>query len=307
MVLTLLVLLRGRPGRLPTRAEWPLVLLGGATWFGLYNLALNEAGGRIDAATSALVVQIGPIIVGLLATVLLGERLTGWLLVGMAVGFGGVVLIAYASSGETGGDLVGVLLAVVAAFSFAIGVLTQKRLLTGLRALQLTFWYAVVGWAVCLPWLVPTVRELSSASADTLGWIVYLGIFPSAIAFVCLGVRPLARRRRPLQPVDLPGAVPHGADGVAPARRGAGGAHLRGWRALHRRRAGRAAYAPRSGPARARRARRASELSLSRPWAPRQPPANRGRPRGWRSAGRWPCATPTPCGSTWRSPARGSG
>lgn len=185
MLLTLLVLLRGRPGRLPTRAEWPLVALGGATWFGLYNLALNEAGGRIDAATSALVVQVGPIIVGLLATILLGERLTGWLLLGMAVGFGGVVLIAYASSSTPEGDVVGVLLAVVAALSFAIGVLTQKRLLSGLKALQLTFWYALVGWAVCLPWLVPTVRELGSASADTWGWIVYLGIFPSAVAFVC--------------------------------------------------------------------------------------------------------------------------
>lgn len=28
------------------------------------------------------------------------------------------------------------------------------------------------------------MRELSSASADTLWWIVYLGVFPSAIAFV---------------------------------------------------------------------------------------------------------------------------
>lgn len=184
MVLALLVLLRGRPGPVPGRREWPLILLGGASWFGVYNLALNESERRIDAGTAALIVQIGPILVGLLATVFLGERLTRWMVVGMAVGFGGVVLIGQASSSGGNGDLVGVLLSVVAALTFAIGVLTQKKLLPTIPALRLTFWYAVVGTVVCLPWVVPTARELSAASPDTLGWIVYLGVFPSAIAFV---------------------------------------------------------------------------------------------------------------------------
>ncbi len=115
MLLALLVLLRGRPGRLPSRAEWPLILLGGASWFGVYNLALNESERRIDAATAALIVQVGPLLVALMATVFLGERLTRWLLVGMAVGFSGVVLIGHASATSSSGDLVGVLLSVVAA------------------------------------------------------------------------------------------------------------------------------------------------------------------------------------------------
>lgn len=183
MVAALFVLMRGRITRTPTRREWPLILLGGASWFGLYNLALNEAERRIDAGTAALIVQIGPILVGLLATFFLGERLTGWLLAGMAIGFGGVTVIARASSNGPNGDLVGVLLAVVAALTFAVGVLTQKRLLPTMRPLELTFWYAVVGTAVCLPWSVETVEVLSDATAGEWGWIVYLGVFPSAIAF----------------------------------------------------------------------------------------------------------------------------
>jgi drug/metabolite transporter (DMT)-like permease len=183
MVLALLVLMRGRVSRLPTKREWPLVLLGGITWFGIYNLALNEAERRIDAGTAALIVQIGPILVGLLATFFLGEKLTRWLLIGMAVGFAGVVLIAEASSSGSHGDLPGVLLTVVAALTFAVGVLTQKKLLPALRPLELTFWYAVVGAVVCLPWVGESVRVLGDASPSTLGWIVYLGVFPSAIAF----------------------------------------------------------------------------------------------------------------------------
>lgn len=182
MALALLVLLRGRAPRMPSRSEWPLVVLGGASWFGLYNLTLNAGEQRIDAGTAALVVQIGPILVALFATVFLGERLTRWLLVGMAVGFGGVVLIARASASSSG-DLVGVLLVVVAAITFAIGVITQKRLLPTLPALDLTFWYAIVGAVACLPWTVELVDVVGSASADTLWWLLYLGVFPSAIAF----------------------------------------------------------------------------------------------------------------------------
>ena len=183
MVVALLVLMKGRLPRLPTRREWPLVLLGGASWFGVYNLTLNESERRIDAGTAALIVQIGPILVALLATFFLGERLTRWLLIGMGVGFVGVVIIGRASSQGDNGDLVGVLLAVVAALTFAIGVLTQKKLLSAMKVLDMTFWYAVVGALVCLPWTGETVSVLSDASADTWWWILYLGIFPSAIAF----------------------------------------------------------------------------------------------------------------------------
>ena len=183
MVLALVALMRGRLPRLPTRREWPLIVAGGATWFGIYNVALNESERRIDAATAALLIQIGPILVALLATVVLGERLTRWLVTGMAVGFGGVVLIGYSTSSGGSGDLVGVLLALVAAVTFAVGVLTQKKLLPTIRPLELTFWYAVVGAAVCLPWSGELVGVASDASADTLWWIVYLGVFPSAIAF----------------------------------------------------------------------------------------------------------------------------
>jgi drug/metabolite transporter (DMT)-like permease len=183
MAIALLALMRGRLPRLPTKREWPLIAAGGASWFGVYNLALNESERRIDAATAALIVQIGPLLVALLATFFLGERLTTWLLIGMGVGFSGVVIIGRASSQGYNGDLVGVLLSVVAALTFAVGVLTQKKLLPRMGALDLTFWYAVVGAVVCLPWAGQTVSVLGDASADTWWWILYLGVFPSAIAF----------------------------------------------------------------------------------------------------------------------------
>lgn len=177
------LLLRRGAVQVPAGREWPLVLAGGIGWFSIYNLALNAAEQRIDAGTAALVVQVGPILVALLATVLLGERLTRWSVLGMVVGFAGVAVIAEAS-GSNAGDLAGIALALVAAAGFAVGVLTQKRLLTRMRALDLTFWYTVVGAVGCLPWLGEAVDTAAHASAQDLAWLGYLGIFPSAVGFV---------------------------------------------------------------------------------------------------------------------------
>ncbi len=150
----------GRPGR--ARRDWPLLLLCGAAWFGVYNLALNEAERRIDAGTAALIVQIGPIIVALLATVFLGELMSRWLLIGMAVGFAGVVVIARGYSTGDSGDMVGVWLAVLAAVTYAVGVLAQKPLLGRLPGPEVTWIACLIGAVVCLPWsgeLVTVVRD----------------------------------------------------------------------------------------------------------------------------------------------------
>jgi drug/metabolite transporter (DMT)-like permease len=177
------VLVFRRPRTWPARRDWPLLLLCGIGWFGVYNLALNEAERRIDAGTSALIVQIGPIIVALLATVFLGEVMTRWLLIGMAVGFAGVVVIARGFSSGDSGDMVGVWLAVLAAITYAVGVLAQKPLLGRLPGPEVTWLACIIGAVVCLPWSGELVTVVRDSDAATLWWIAYLGIFPTAIAF----------------------------------------------------------------------------------------------------------------------------
>jgi drug/metabolite transporter (DMT)-like permease len=57
----------------PTRREWLLVALCELAWFAAYNVALNAAERRVDAGTTAMLVNVGPILIALLAGVLLGE------------------------------------------------------------------------------------------------------------------------------------------------------------------------------------------------------------------------------------------
>jgi drug/metabolite transporter (DMT)-like permease len=176
------LLARSRRSRM-TRNELLLLVLCGVAWFGVYNIALNDSERRIDAATAAMLVQVGPIIIALLAALFLGERLTGWLLAGIAVAFAGVVVIGSAMRGDGGSDLSGVLLALLAAVTYAIGVVSQKVLLRRLSGLEVVCYACWIGVVVCLPWSGDFVDLVRNGDPADLGWIGYLGLFPTALAF----------------------------------------------------------------------------------------------------------------------------
>lgn len=162
------------------------VALWGIAWFGLYNLALNAAERHLDAGTTALLVNVAPVVVAVLAGLLLGEGFPGRLLAGMAVAFGGVVLIAVTTSAG-GAELSGAVLGLVAALLYAGAAVAQKRLLTRIDALTVTWLGAVAGTVALLPYLPSLLTELATAPASAIAGTAYLGVFPTAIAFLTWG------------------------------------------------------------------------------------------------------------------------
>lgn len=171
-----------RPRRWPARRDWKFLLACGLLWFGVYNLALNEAERHLDAGTTAMLVNIGPLLIALLAGVLLHEGFPRQLVMGSIVAFGGVVLIGLSSS-DGGAETWGVVLCLVAAAAYAIGVVSQKPLLARLPALEVTWLSCVIGAVACLPFGPTLVHEVGDARASTIWWVVFLGAFPTAIAF----------------------------------------------------------------------------------------------------------------------------
>ncbi|MEQ1737101.1 MAG: DMT family transporter [Rhodoglobus sp.] len=176
------VVLFGRRWVRPTRREWLLVLGYGVAWFGAYNVALNIAEHTLDAGTTAMIVNIGPILIALGAGVFLGEGIPKWLAIGAGVAFLGVVLIGLGTS--TGfGDGVGVFWAVVAAVTYAIGVLLQKPAIKRLPAAQVTWLGATFGMVALLPFTGELISDLADAPASAILGVVYLGAVPTALAF----------------------------------------------------------------------------------------------------------------------------
>ena len=181
IALTCVALARG--ATLPRRTDLPLLLACGLLWFGAYNVLLNEAEHRVDAGTASMLVNVGPILIAILAGVILREGFPRALIVGCAVAFAGAVVIGVATSGESGGGGIGAVLCVLAALAYACGVVAQKPLLSRISALEVTWLACAIGTIACLPFAPRLVDEASHAETSKIAWIVYLGIFPTAIAF----------------------------------------------------------------------------------------------------------------------------
>ncbi len=184
VALTVLV----RPWRFPVPRgrTLGLVVVYGVAWFGAYNVVLNAGETYLDAGTAALVVNVGPILIALFAGWLLREGFPRPLLAGMAVAFAGVALIAISTRSDGGvetASAAGVLLCLAAAVLYALGALSQKPTLATVSP-GMSVWMACsIGAVVCLPYGPELASEVGQASTSDLVWLVYLGVFPTAIGF----------------------------------------------------------------------------------------------------------------------------
>lgn len=183
----LALLLIGRRWVRPTGRELALIAVYGVLWFGAYNVLLNLAEQTLDAGTTAMVVNTGPLLIAAGAAVFLGESMHRWLLIGLGVAFVGVLLIGFAN-GVRGAHLgLGVIAALAAALTYAAGVLVQKRVLGRLPTGQITFMGAAAGLVSCLPFAGALISELGEAPTSAVLGVVYLGVVPTALAFSTWG------------------------------------------------------------------------------------------------------------------------
>lgn len=181
--LLLSLLLIGKRWVAPNRREWLLITGFGVLWFGAYNIALNTAEQTLDAGTAAMIVNIGPILIALGAGLFLGEGIPRWLAIGAGVAFLGVVLIGFGTSGGELSGGVGVLWALLAAVTYAAGVLLQKPALKRLPNAQVTWLGCVIGMVACLPFAGELIREVQEAPIEGILGLIYLGAVPTALAF----------------------------------------------------------------------------------------------------------------------------
>jgi drug/metabolite transporter (DMT)-like permease len=181
--LVLVVLVAIRREGLPPRGAWRGILVSGVVWFGGYMVALNWGERLVDAGTAALLVNVGPILMALLAARLLGEALPPRLLAGMAVSFAGAAVVGLSMSGEGSASVLGVLLCLLAAVAYAGGVVAQKPALRHGSPLQVTTFGCAIGAVACLPFAGQLVSEARDAPLSATLNMLYLGVFPTALAF----------------------------------------------------------------------------------------------------------------------------
>ncbi len=167
----------------PTVREWALIAIFGLTWFSIYIVALNTAEQTIDAGTASFVVNIGPLLIAVGAFMFLGEKLSRNLIPGALIALAGVGLIAWGTSSSDRVDLVGVLWALVATVTYAVGVLTQKPALKRLSSNQVTLLGAAIALIPLFWWAPEAFTTVQSAPIDAIVGAVWLGAIPTALGF----------------------------------------------------------------------------------------------------------------------------
>jgi drug/metabolite transporter (DMT)-like permease len=168
---------------LPARRDLVSIALFGVLFLGVYSFVLNEAERRVDAGTAAMLINTGPIVIAVLAGIFLGEGFPRRLFAGCAVAFGGCLLIGLANTQSESRGVVGVVLLIVAAFAYAAAVVIQKPTLARASPLQVTWLGCAIATLVCLPFTRSLVSDLDDAGPDSVAWVVYLGLGPTALGF----------------------------------------------------------------------------------------------------------------------------
>jgi drug/metabolite transporter (DMT)-like permease len=80
--------------------------------------------------------------------------------------------------------IIGVVLCVVAAVCYAAGVVFQKPALRHASPVQVTTFGCFVGTLACLPFAGQFASQVGSAPVSATLNVVYLGLFPTALAFI---------------------------------------------------------------------------------------------------------------------------
>jgi drug/metabolite transporter (DMT)-like permease len=168
--------------RLPERRDLPAVFLAGLLAFAVYHVALNYGEVTVSAGSASILIATAPVFTALLAVAFLGERLRalGWF--GMGVSFLGSAMI---SLGEGEGLRLdpSAALILLAALSTSIYFVLQKPYLEKYGALAFTTYAIWAGTLLTLVYLPGLLSEVQTAPLGTTLAMVYLGVFPTAIAY----------------------------------------------------------------------------------------------------------------------------
>ena len=167
-VLGVIIAIGRRPSNVRLFSARPLRCVVASTTLALHWVAFFAAYQRASAGTVILVVYLAPIGVAAVAGPLLGERLTGRILVALALGVAGFILVAAPEVG--GADAIGLALALLAAVTFAALVIITKPLAEAYGGLRFAFIQLLVAGVV----LVPFAARAAWGSPSAAWWLLLL-------------------------------------------------------------------------------------------------------------------------------------
>jgi probable blue pigment (indigoidine) exporter len=188
----------------PRGREWWTTAQLAVFNFGLFFPLLSVAVYRLPGGVAAAVGGLQPLLVVLLSCVLAGRTLRRQELVIGCVAACGVALVAIHPG--AGLDGVGLLAAVAANISFAIGVVLTRRFPTPANRIAATGWQLVIGGAILAPLMLALEGMPPALTGHNIAGFMYLSLVGTAAAFIVWfnGIRRLPAASPPLLGLAAP-------------------------------------------------------------------------------------------------------
>lgn len=180
-VLGIVALMKG--SRLPDRKDFLRIALVGGLGIAVYNVTLNYGEISVTAGAASFIISTTPVFTSLLSISMLGERVKPLQWFGMSIAIAGIAVISMGGEGLRFNS--GALLILIAAVSSSLYNVLQKPLLAKYGALNVVSFAIWVGTLLLLPFALNLHHAAVKASLSETLAVIYMGIFPAAIAYVC--------------------------------------------------------------------------------------------------------------------------
>lgn len=167
---------------LPERRDVPKFLLSGALGFTFYMITFNEASRSLTSATGSVIIASAPVVTALFANVVFKEKIRpkGWLAI--AVEFVGIVILTLWDGVFSMNK--GIFWMLGAAVCISGYNLFQRYYMKKYTPLQSTAYNIFAGTVLLLVYLPDAVRQLVRAPIQQWLVVIFMGIFPSALAYL---------------------------------------------------------------------------------------------------------------------------
>ncbi len=169
---------------IPNKKDILGFLLLGFIGFAIYNVALNLGERTIDASEANFIIAQVPLIISIISVLFLKEKLTVIAWSGFFISLFGATIMLFSHGGSININF-GLALLYIACIANASYALGQKFFLQKYSPIEIT---AYMMWAGTLPllfYLPQSVISLYHSSWKSIIIIIYLGVFPGAIAYLC--------------------------------------------------------------------------------------------------------------------------
>ena len=166
----------------PEIKDIPKIILSGVLGFTIYMITFNQASLSLTSATGSIVIATAPVITAILAFILFKEKIKtlGW--VAIIVEFAGITVLTLGDGTFSVNS--GILWMIIAAICISGYNIFQRDFVKKYSAIQSTA-YSVFAGTICLLMYLPKASvQIGSVSVHHLLVLCFLGIFPSALAYL---------------------------------------------------------------------------------------------------------------------------